>query len=48
VQMFQYVDNAAAIAERDRRLADMKKKKDSGAPAKKDAGTEKAQPPSGL
>jgi DNA-binding beta-propeller fold protein YncE len=47
VQMFQYIDDAAAIAERDRRLAEMKKKKDSGAP-QKDGGAEKAQPPSGL
>ena len=48
VQMFQYFSDAEAIAERDRRIADGKKKKDSGAPAKKDAGAEKAQPPSGL
>ena len=48
VQMFQYVNDADAIAERDGRIADGKKKKDSGAPAKKDSGAEKAQPPSGL
>ena len=42
VQMFQYVNNAEAMAERDRRLAEAQKKK-SGAPAK-DGTAVKAQP----
>ena len=46
VQMFQYVSDAVATAERDRRIADTKKK-DSGETAK-DAGAEKAQSPTGL
>lgn len=46
VQMFQYIDDAEAIAERDRRIAD-RNKKDSGGPAK-DSGADKVQLPSGL
>jgi len=43
VQMFQYINDAQAIAERDRRLAEAQKKK-IGAPAK-EAVEVKAQPP---
>jgi DNA-binding beta-propeller fold protein YncE len=42
VQMFQYIDDAQAIAERDRRLAEAQKKK-TGAPAK-EAVADRAQP----
>lgn len=42
-QMFQYVSDAAAIAERDRRVAEAQKKK-TGAPAE-DVAAGKAQPP---